>query len=75
MAKKQKDYFGIDNRALNIILAILLPVTFILGVITRFLDGKPVAALVRFIFGWNIIWVADLVFMIMKGEIFRLLDM
>ncbi|MBQ9786354.1 MAG: hypothetical protein IJW25_02695 [Clostridia bacterium] len=73
MAKK-KDYFISDDRTINIICAILLPVAFILGVITRFQDGKPVAAILRFITGWNIVWILDLIFMIKEDKIFRLLD-
>jgi hypothetical protein len=43
-------------------------------VITRFTEGKIVAAILRLVVGWNIIYIVDLVLMIMNGKIWRLLD-
>ena len=44
------------------------------GVVTRFTEGKIVAALIRLLFGFNIIWVCDLVCMILNKRILRLLN-
>ena len=46
MAKTGKDYFGM-NRVLSIILAIIPITAFILGFVTRLMEGKIVAALLR----------------------------
>lgn len=69
---KEKDYFGLAW-IVSLILAIIPVTSWILGFLTRFKDGAIVAGLIRLIFGWNIIWILDLVFMICKHEIFRLL--
>ena len=69
---KDKDYFGLAW-IVSLILAIIPITSWILGFLTRFKDGAIVAGLIRLIFGWNIIWVLDLIFMIFKHEIFRLL--
>lgn len=71
MASK-KDYFGLSY-LVSVILAIIPITSFICGFITRLMDGKIVAALLRLILGWNIIWILDLIFMILKKQIFRLL--
>jgi len=73
MAKKS-DYFGL-GRLISIILAIIPFTSWILGVATRFTEGKIVAGLLRLFLGWNIIWVLDLVFMVLNGKIFRLLNL
>ena len=70
MAKK--DYFGLD-RLISIILAIIPFTAWILGVVTRFKEGKIVAAIIRIFGGW-LIWVLDLVCMLTKGSICRLLN-
>lgn len=70
MAKK--DYFGLD-RIISIILAIIPFTAWILGVITRFKEGKIVAAIIRIFGGW-LIWVLDLVCMLTKGSICRILN-
>ena len=64
MASKKKDYFGLGR-----------PVTaFILGIVTRFQEKKYVAAILRLVLGWNIIWVLDLILMIFTGKILRLIN-
>lgn len=73
MAKTGKDYFGL-NRVLSIILAIIPITALICGFITRLTEGKIVAALIRILFGWNIVWLVDLVLMIVNGRIWRLLN-
>jgi len=74
MAKgKGKDYFGL-GRLVSLILVIIPITSLVCGVITRFAEGKIVAAILRLVLGWNIIWILDIVFMILNGRIFRLLN-
>lgn len=74
MAKSSKDYFGLDY-IVSLILAIIPITAWICGFITRFKEGKIVAGIIRVLpFCGFIIWVLDLIFMIVKGEIFRLLN-
>ena len=73
MASKKKDYFG-WGRLLSIILAIIPVTAFILGIVTRFQEKKYVAAILRLVLGWNIIWVLDLILMIFTGKILRLIN-
>jgi len=72
MANKS-DYFGLSY-VVSLILAIIPPTAWILGVITRFSEGKIVAGIIR-IFGGLIIWVLDLIFMITKKQICRLINL
>ncbi len=72
MAAK-KDYFGL-SRIVSLILAIIPFTSCILGALTRFKEGKIVAAIIRLFCGWNIVWVIDLVMMILNEKIWRLLD-
>ena len=71
MAKK--DYFGLDS-LVSLILAIIPFTSWICGAITRFQEGKLIATIVRLVLGFNIIWILDLISMLTKGKIFRLLD-
>ena len=74
MAKKSsKDYFGLV-RVLSFILVIIPVSAWICGAITRFQEGKIVAGLIRLIFGFNIVWILDIIFMILNGRILRLLN-
>ncbi len=72
MAKRKSDYFGL-NRVLSIILAIIPVTAWILGAATRFSEGKIVAGLLRLIFGFNIVWIVDIIMMFVKKSIWRLL--
>ena len=72
-AKKGKDYFGL-GRVVSIILAIIPVTAWILGFLTRFKEGKIVAGILRIFFGFNIVWLIDLVLMIVNGRIMRLLN-
>lgn len=72
MAKKS-DYFGLDY-VVSLILAIIPFTSWICGAVTRFMEGKIVAGILRLVLGWNIIWILDLVFMIVKKSIFRVLN-
>ena len=73
MAKRKSDYFGL-GRIVSLILAIIPVTAWILGAVTRFSEGKIVAGLLRLIFGFNIVWLVDLIMMIVKKSIWRLLN-
>lgn len=73
MAKSSKDYFGL-GRLVSIILAIIPITALVCGFITRLMEGKIVAALLRILLGWNIIWILDIIFMVLNGRIMRLLN-
>ena len=72
MAKRKSDYFGLGY-LVSVILAIIPPTSCICGAITRIMEGKIVAGILRIILGWNIIWILDLIFMIISKHIFRIL--
>ncbi|MBR4237202.1 hypothetical protein IKQ02_02050 [bacterium] len=72
MAKGGSDYFGLEW-IVSLILAIIPVTSWVCGIITRIQEGKIIAALIRIFFGFNIIWILDLVFMILNKKIFRLL--
>lgn len=71
--KRKSDYFGLGY-VVSLILAIIPVTSWILGFVTRFMEGKIVAGLLRLILGWNIIWIADLICMIVKKSILRLIN-
>ncbi|MBQ3639527.1 MAG: hypothetical protein II955_03310 [Clostridia bacterium] len=73
MTKKANDYFGLDW-IISLILAIIPFTSWICGIVTRFMEGKILAGILRIIpfFGF-VIWVVDLVCMITKKSIWRLL--
>ena len=68
---KLKDYFDL-NYPLSIVAVIFIPTAWILGMITRLNEGHWVGLLLRFFFGWNVIWIIDVVYMIWRKRIFRL---
>ena len=72
MAAK-KDYFGLDW-IISLILAIIPVTAWLCGIITRISEGKIVAGIIRIFLGGWIVWILDLICMITKKEIFRLLD-
>ena len=72
MAKKN-DYFGL-SWIVSLILAIIPFTSWACGWITRFSEGKIVAGIIRVFFGWNIIWIVDLIMMIVNKSIWRVLD-
>jgi len=73
MAKTSKDYFGLSY-IVSLILAIIPFTAWVCGFVTRFQEGKIVAGLIRLIFGFTIVWILDIVFMIMNRQIFRFLN-
>ncbi len=71
---KQKDYFGLSF-IVSLILCIIPFTCWVLGIVTRFQEGKYVAGIIRIFGGW-VVWILDIVFMITKDqEICRLIDM
>ncbi len=72
-SKSKKDYFGLP-RLVSIILVIFPFTAWILGALTRLTEGKIIAGLLRLIFGFTIVWIIDIVMMITKGSIWRLLN-
>ncbi len=68
-----KDYLGL-SWLVSVILAIIPVTSWLLGVYTRFKEGKIVAAIIRLFVGWNIIYICDLVLMIIGQRILRLLN-
>ena len=74
MAKAKNDYFGLSY-IVSLILAIIPVTAWICGAVTRFMEGKIVAGIIRIIPPLGlIIWIADLISMITKKSIFRLLN-
>ena len=74
MAKKgKKDYFGLPY-VVSVILAIIPFTAWLLGAITRLLEGKIVAGILRLIGLGFIMWILDIVFMITKKQICRFLN-
>lgn len=72
MAKKS-DYFGLSY-IVSLILAIIPFTAWICGVITRFTEGKIVAGIIRIFLGGWIMWILDLIFMILKKSICRIIN-
>lgn len=75
-AKKasKKDYFGL-GKVVSIVLAIIPVTSLILGIITRLTEKKYLAAVLRLVLGWNIIWIGDIISMILKGKILRIINL
>ncbi len=70
---KQKDYFGLEW-IVSLILAIIPFTSWICGVVTRFKEGAIVAAIIRLIGGFTIIWAIDLISMVLNHKILRILN-
>ena len=73
MAKKS-DYFGLGY-IVSLILAIIPVTSWICGAVTRFMEGKIVAGIIRLVFGFTIVWILDIIFMIKDKKICRLLNL
>lgn len=74
MARKTKsDYFGLSY-IVSLILTIIPVTNMVCGFLTRLSEGRIVAAILRVVLGWNIIWIADIISMIFRKRIIRLLD-
>lgn len=74
MANSKSDYFGLGY-IVSVILAIIPVTAWICGFLTRFMEGKIIAGLIRLIFGFTIVWILDLIFMIVSKHIFRLINL
>ena len=73
MAKRKSDYFGL-SWIVSLILAIIPVTSWICGAVTRFAEGKIVAGIIRLVFGFTIVWILDLIYMIMGKSVCRLLN-
>ena len=69
---RRGDSFGL-GRLVSSILAIIPVTSWILGFVTRFMEGKIIAGLIRLIFGFTIVWILDLILMILSGSILRII--
>ena len=54
------DYFNLPP-ILSLILLIFLPTASLLGALTRCKEGCYVAGILRFLTGWNILWIIEIV--------------
>ena len=71
------DYLDLD-RIISIILLVIPFTAWLFGIIQRFKDGHVVASLIRFFFGYNIIWLCDIVMTIINDcnvNLLRLIKM
>lgn len=73
MAKGKSDYFGLGY-VVSLILCIIPITNLVCSFITRLLEGKILAAILRIVLGWNIIWIADIISMIFRRRIIRILN-
>ena len=60
------DYFGLD-RIISLILLIFPFTAWFCGVLTRLKDGCYVAAILRFFFGFHILWIIEIILTILNG--------
>ena len=74
MAKKSSDYFGLGY-IISVILAIIPVTSWVCGFITRFKEGKILAGVIRLVFGFTIVWICDLILMIVRKHILRLINL
>lgn len=73
MANTKSDFFGLPYW-LSLILTIIPVTSWLLGAITRLMEGKIVAGLIRLFGGGLVLWIIDIVFMIKDKKIWRLLN-
>ena len=69
MAKN--DYFGLPY-IVSLILAVIPFTAWLLGIVVRIMEGDIVAGIIRIFLGW-LVWIVDLIMMITKKSIWRLL--
>lgn len=70
MAAK-KAYFGL-SRIVSIILAIIPITAWICGILQTLSEGKIINGILRIIFGFNIVWILDLIWIILFGRLCHL---
>ncbi len=73
MAAKKGDYFGLPY-IVSVICAIIPFTAWIFGAITRIMEGKIIAGIIRRIGLGCILWVVDLILMIVSKHILRLIN-
>ena len=74
MASSKSDYFGLSP-LVSLILAIIPFTAWICGAITRLMEGKIVAGIIRILpFFGLLIWIVDLICMVTSKHIWRVLD-
>lgn len=73
MAKGKSDYFGLSY-IVSVILAIIPFTAWICGAITRLMEGKIIAGIIRLIGLGFVLWIIDLIMMIVSKHILRLLN-
>jgi len=70
MAKKgNKVYFGL-SWIISLILVIIPVTAWVCGFITAFSRGHIIRGILRIIFGCWIVWVLDIVFFLLSGDLF-----
>ena len=69
---KRGDYFGLPY-IVSVILAIIPFTAWLCGFITRFMEGKIIAGIIRLIVLGFFLWIVDLILMIVSKHILRLL--
>lgn len=72
MASTKNDYFGF-TWIFSLVLAIIPITSWVCGAITRLLEGRILEFVIRIFFGFNILWIVDLIFMIINHRILRFL--
>lgn len=72
MAKSKSDYFGLPY-IVSVICAIIPVTAWLFGALTRIMEGKIIAGIIRLIGLGFILWVVDLILMVLNKHILRLL--
>ncbi len=73
MLKLGRDYFNMAYE-ISLVFAIIPFTSWLFGAITRFAEGKIISGLIRLFFGFNIVWLLDLIYMIQYRSICRVLE-
>ena len=60
------DYFGLDP-IVSLVLLIIPFTAWLCGILTRFKDGCYVAGILRFFFGFHILWIIEIILTILGG--------
>ena len=66
---KEADYFGL-SKVVSLILCIFPATCLILGVLTRFRQGRIIAGILRIFLTLPIVWIFDIIFMIIYQKLF-----
>lgn len=67
---RKRDYFGLEY-TLSLILAIIPFTCWLCGLITAVYERRFAEILLRIFFGFSVVWILDIVFMITRRKIFR----